>query len=421
MIDKSETSSRPQSRDRVCMIAYTSYLTDGRVRLEAESLVQWGYEVYFLVLKTGSKPRSFVTCGVNIIELNVRKYRGRSKIRYLISYLQFLLLAFVTCTRMFLGSRVGVIHVHNMPDVLVFAALVPRLFGCKVVLDIHDSVPETYAGKFERTLGVLFKVLSLEERLCCLFAHKVICVNHVQRETLIARGIPAEKLCTVITMPVFTMHPQLQSMRDGDRSFRVVNHGTVSRRLGIDLLIRAAAKLAHEIPDFQLHIIGGGEDWEYVAQLAESLGISDYTHLRRDVPWDTLPQELSVMDVGVVANRANIATQLMLPLKLIDYVTLGIPAVVPRLRAIEYYFTPDMVSYFEPESVDSMVRAVLALYQSRELRKRQSTNARRFVEQYNWRKKRDLRDLYATLCAEACVDPIAKRTSTDEAREGNQF
>jgi glycosyltransferase involved in cell wall biosynthesis len=300
-----------------------------------------------------------------------------------------------------------------MPDVLVFAALVPRLLGCKVVLDIHDSVPETYAGKFETAPGPLFRLLGLEERLCCLFAHKIICVNHVQREAVIGRGVPAEKVCTVITMPTFTSRPPLKTAHDGSQSFRVVNHGTVSKRLGTDILIQAAAKLGHEIPGFELHIIGGGDDWDEIVRLTESLGLSSHTSFRKGVPFDALPQELSIMDVGVVANRANIATQLMLPAKLIDYVSLGVPAVVPKLRAIEYYFMPDMVSYFEPENVDSMVRAVLRLYESREGRQRQSVNARRFIERYNWSKNSDLRDLYSALFAGASDGRLAPPGEAD--------
>ena len=204
------------------MIAYTSYLTDGRVRLEAESLVKWGYEVHFLTLKSGRRPQSFLMCGVRVIELNVRKYRGKSKLFYLLSYLHFLARACVVGTWVFFRSRIKVIHVHNMPDVLVLAGFLPKLFGCKIILDIHDSVPETYAGKFGARSGRLFKLLSVEEHLCCLLADKIICVNHVQRETLVARGLPIDKLHTVITMPTFPDGPAPKLKRDSGTTFRVV-------------------------------------------------------------------------------------------------------------------------------------------------------------------------------------------------------
>ena len=382
------------------MIAYTIYPTDGRVRLEAETLVKRGYDVVFLVLKGDRRPRTYQLCGVTVIELNVAKYRGKSKLRYLFSYLHFLLLATAACTLQFLRSHIRVVHVHNMPDLLVFAALVPRIFGCRVVLDIHDSVPETYAGKFTKPSGALFRLLAFEERICCAFAHRIICVNHPQKETVVGRGVPAGKVHTVITMPVFARPANRDIPPKEERPFRLVNHGTVSQRLGIDLLVQAAAVLAGRIPEFELHIIGGGDDLQQVVDLAEKLGISKRVHFHKGVPWDTLPEKLRGMDVGIIANRISIATELMLPSKLIDYVSLDIPVVVPRLRAIEYYFTPEMVTFFEPEKVDSMIDAVLQLYGNPERRRSQATAARSFTETYAWEKRQDLHDLYRGLLQE---------------------
>jgi len=46
------------------------------------------------------------------------------------------------------STRYQLIHVHSVPDFLVFAAIVPKLLGTPVVLDIHDVLPEFYASKF---------------------------------------------------------------------------------------------------------------------------------------------------------------------------------------------------------------------------------------------------------------------------------
>jgi glycosyltransferase involved in cell wall biosynthesis len=381
------------------MVAYTSYETDGRVRMEAEALVKWGYDVSFLVLKRGRQPQRYILGGVDIVELDVQKYRGKNKLRYLLSYLHFIVLAFLRCTALFCRCGMDVVHVHNMPDVLVFAALIPRLFGCKVVLDIHDTIPETYAAKFTGRSKALFKILSLEESLSGTFAHRIIAVNHVQRDAIIARGFDYRKVSTVITMPAFAGRRQHSIDDHRPPAFRVVNHGTVSKRLGIDLLVRAATHMAERIPGFELHIIGGGDDLVEVMRLSDTLGISECIHYHPAVQWDKLPEQLCNMDVGIVANRANICTHLMLPSKLIDYVSLNIPVVVPKLRAIEYYFTPDMASYFEPENIQSMAAAVIYLYKSTECRRQQAINARRFLDTYNWTTNSDLRDLYAELFA----------------------
>ncbi len=399
MNNDSHSSQQSASRKRVCMIAYTRYQYDGRVRLEAESLVNWGYEVVFLVPRIGEKPTTFTLQGVTVRELNVAEYGGKNKLQYLASYLTFLVLAFVACTSLYFKSGLDIVHVHNMPNVLVFAALIPRLFGCKLILDVHDTIPETYVAKYGKTSPLILGLCRLEERICCAFAHRVIAVNHPQREALIQRGIPEEKIATVLTMPRFLPcdHPANGHKQNG--SFRMVNHGTIAPRLGNDLLVRATEKLVREIPGFELHIIGGGDALESVVRLSESMGLTEHVHFHAPVPWNKLPETLAKMDVGIVANRSNIATELMLPLKLIDYVVLNIPAIAPRLRTIEYYFSPDLVTFFEPENVDSIVAATVALYRDKERRERQPQIARSFLEKYAWdNSKNGLKGLYSDLC-----------------------
>jgi glycosyltransferase involved in cell wall biosynthesis len=158
--------------------------------------------------------------------------------------------------------------------------------------------------------------------------------------------------------------------------------------------------MANEIPGFELHIIGGGDDLEEMLQLSERLGLSEHVHFRQAVPWNMLPKELSNMDAGIIANRANSCTNLMLPSKLIDYVSLDIPAVVPTLKAIEYYFSKDMVSYFESGSIQSMASAVISLSKSKERRRRQAASAKSFLEKHSWSKTGDMRSLYAELFQE---------------------
>ncbi len=394
---KSHGNGQPALK-RVCMIAYTNYSIDGRVRLEAESLVNWGHEVILLVGKEGATPRTYSVRGVKVKELGVRIYGDKGQFHYLLSYLSFLALAFVACTRLFIQSRVDLVHVHNMPDVLIFAGLIPRLFGRKLILDVHDTVPETYVAKFGITSHLVFSLLRFEERICFGLAHKLICVNRVQRDLLIERGVRREKTAIVVTMQKFRSRTPATNHHNQPQAFRMVNHGTVTRRLGIDLIVQATAKLVHVIPGFELHLFGEGDDLDNVLSLIQTLGLSKHVHFHGVVPWETLPEELKTMDVGIVGNRANAATELMLPAKLIDYVVLGIPAIVPKLEAIQYYFSPDMASFFEPENVDSIVAATLKLYRDKACRDRQAQRAKAFLDKYSWDNQRSgLKDIYDNL------------------------
>ena len=62
----------------VCMVVYTHYPTDARVRREAETLAAHGFRVMCLTNRHGAEPRAYELGGVEVRELNVPKYRGKS-------------------------------------------------------------------------------------------------------------------------------------------------------------------------------------------------------------------------------------------------------------------------------------------------------------------------------------------------------
>jgi glycosyltransferase involved in cell wall biosynthesis len=181
-------------------------------------------------------------------------------------------------------------------------------------------------------------------------------------------------------------------------TMRLVYHGTMAHRLGVDLLIQAVARVKASVPGVQLHLWGHGDDLPAFRLLATDLGVQDVVHFNAGHPLHELPERLRVMDLGVVGNRRSAACDLMLPVKLLEYVSLGIPTVVPRLRTIEHYFTNDMVTYYEPEDVDSLADAIRRLNECAEIRRRQAVQAQDFLARYGWeRQGQELVAMYRTL------------------------
>lgn len=396
------TSSTPIQKS-VLMIAYTNYYYDARVRREAETLVQTEqFRVTFLTLRTGEHKKMFDLAGVRVIELNQRGYQGNSKVFYIFSYIEFLIRAFLKCTWLFFKGRIDIVHVHNMPDFLVFAALVPRMFGRKLILDIHDSVPETYLSKFTDRPSLLYKLLVFLEAACIAVAHKIICVNHVQKEILVDRGVPPAKITISINTPdplLFPINRAPAAIQTSNSFFRLVYHGTIAERLGIDLTVQALARLCSRIPNLEFHLWGPtGPRMEAIERLAKSLNVDDRVRTRPGVPLEQVASGLKIMNVGVISNRRDMATDLMLPVKMLEYIALSIPVVAPRLKCIQYYFDDSQVSFFDPGSVDSMAAAILALYQDPDRRRLQAQNALKFLERYGWENhKKDLIHLYENL------------------------
>ncbi len=242
-----------------------------------------------------------------------------------------------------------------------------------------------------------------EESISCRLANSIICVNHVQKEALTSRGIPDEKITVVLNAPDPRWFGSGSSpLRTGavTGSFRIVYFGTLTKRLGIDLAIRATAELSGDIPNIEFHVIGDGEHREEFKRLSASLGVKKNVCFYDKVyPVDELSQVLQGMHLVVVPNRRTAATELMLPVKMLEGVALGIPVVAPRLKAIQHYFPDEAVFYYESESVESLAQAIRQAYQSAELRMMKAAKAQEFLAEYGWERHRfELIDLYNRFC-----------------------
>jgi len=185
------------------------------------------------------------------------------------------------------------------------------------------------------------------------------------------------------------LHEKTNSRISGTDTFNIVYHGTLSKRLGVDLAIQAVARLINQIPSLKFYIIGIGDDMDEFIKLSSALGLSDKVIFsKRMIPLEDLTKALEGMDLGVISNRKNVATDLMLPVKMLEYVYLGIPVVTPRLKGIQYYFTDEMVTYFEPDDIDTLVSSILELYGNKDIMGGKRQAARTFLDTYGWDKHR---------------------------------
>src|SRR5215510_8959060 len=112
---------------KICMIAYTFYACDPRVRREAEALAERGDAVDFICLKEAERSMQRDYHGVRLYPISAGRYQGGSAVAYMAKYISFFLRSSLLVTRLHLRNRYDIIQVHTMPDFLVFAALIPKL------------------------------------------------------------------------------------------------------------------------------------------------------------------------------------------------------------------------------------------------------------------------------------------------------
>ncbi len=371
---------------RALVIAYTTYIHDGRVKRHAEALARRGDQVDAITLAAG---QTGLINGVNVIGLEIPRYRGSSRTSYVKSYINFFIAAARKAMELSRDRPYDLAIVCTMPDAAILSALALRRAGTKLVLDVHDTMPELYRDKFPGWLGAVgVPIMKLEERLSAWCADLVLAVHEPHRQRLAEYGIRADKLRVVLNSPDDRIFVPDGAVIKDPTTFTVVCHGTITHRMGLDLAVRAVNQLRDRIPQLRLLAIGAGDYLGEIRRLVAELNLQDRVIFKDMIPIEELPKVLQTADVGLVPNRESSATHLMLPVKLLEFAMMGIPAIAPRLKTVEYYFGNGAVRFFNPGDINGLADAIEQLYRSPELRKSYAENAREIVDRISWPNQR---------------------------------
>jgi glycosyltransferase involved in cell wall biosynthesis len=183
-------------------------------------------------------------------------------------------------------------------------------------------------------------------------------------------------------------HPLPESRQPRD-TFRLVYHGTVSQRHGLEIAVRAVAQAREKIENLEFLVLGEGDDLDRIERLVSELSLDGTVAVQRGfVPIEELAPVLSDVDVGVVPVYDDRFTRYMLPVKLLEYAALGIPVICSSTQTIRSYFDDTMVRFVRPGDVDDLAGAIVELGADPELRRRLALSARRFNEQHGWEAER---------------------------------
>ena len=228
----------------VLMIAYTNYRTDPRVIRAAESAVNGGFDVDFIALRREGEPLEEMIHGVRVLHVNQCRYRGRGLFQYMLAYLVFFVRCFFKSAILSLKRPYAVVHVNNMPDFLVFCTLIPKLMGSKILLDIHDPMPNTFASKFKSgDKGFFFKLLLWQEKLSAWYSDRVLTVHDPVKDLILVKhGLPPDSIQVIANFAddeIFTLNPDYRV----DGKLRLIFHGTILERYGLRTLVEALSKV----------------------------------------------------------------------------------------------------------------------------------------------------------------------------------
>ena len=375
---------------KVCMVAYTFYEQDNRVRRYAETLAKRGDHVDVVALRREGLSSKEVIDGVCVYRIQHRVLNEKGKFTYLGKLLLFFLRSFVFLTWKQLQGRYDLIHVHSVPDFEVFAALFPKLTGSKIILDIHDMVPEFYISKFNSSSkSASFKLLVAVERMSATFADHVIAANHIWLKRLCERSVRSAD-CTVILNFPDTDIFHLRGRNRNDHKFIMVYPGTLNYHQGVDLAIRAFKRIADKSTETEFHIYGDGDQVDFLKTLISDLNLQNRVFLKGDRSLQEIAVIMENSDLGIVPKRNDGFGNEAFSTKIFEFMSLDVPVIVSETAVDRYYFNDSIVKFFQSNDEKSLADAMLQLIRNPEVRQELVRNAREFIKDYTWEKNKGI-------------------------------
>jgi glycosyltransferase involved in cell wall biosynthesis len=344
------------ARPRACILRQSDDYT--AVRREAEALADTGFDVDVICMRSPGRPRRAVINGVTVISLPTNRRLGGSKTRYTLDYGRFFVLAAGLLAVRHLRRPYHVVQAHSMPDFLVFAAVVPKLLGSKVIAYMGEPTPELLETLFGPSW--LSRVLVFIEQRALRFADHSFTVTDQLKEQYVKRGAVPERMTVVLNGVDPGMMPAIGSppRAEGRSHFIAVCHGTIEDRYGQDTIIEAARLLRDEIGGLRLVITGRGSLVTQITKAIADYGLQDVVRFEGWVSRATLADILRSADVGIVAQKASPYSHLVHTNKMVDFWICGLPVIASRLRAISETYDDRVIEYFEPGNAADLAAAI---------------------------------------------------------------
>ncbi len=296
----------------------------------------------------------------------------------------FLMGAIVNLLRLTQRQQTELIHVHWVVPNGPIAALVAALRKIPFVVSLHGS------DMFIAQKNALFRWVArwVFQRACAV----TVCSKNLQKAA-VELGAPFEPELVIWGadpqrfVPMSKNPEWLQNLDLGKNDRIVITLGRLVPKKGFEVLLRAWAIICADMPDTHLVIGGEGPLLKPLTKIAADLGLTDQVRFAGRVPWDQVPDFLSIGTLYVLpsvqGNEGNVDG---LPTVLLEAMGCGLPVIASDIAGIPEAITQDQNGLLVPAGdVDALALTVRDLLMDAHKRKRLGLAARQSVEtNLNW-------------------------------------
>ena len=392
-----EMTSNPMrfAGKRLAMVTFSAYPFDPRPRRAIDALVKEGASIDLICIAGNNQPARETRDGVNVLRVPIKHLR-RGKLGYALRYAAFISCSSLVFALRTVARRYDLVYVHNMPDILVACALIPKLFGARVVLDLHDPMPELMTTIFHvEPESKSVRLLKRLERWSIAQADLVVTVNIACQRIFSSRSCRAEKIAVVMNSPDGRIFPYRETQKRDcagteKKPFVIMYHGSLVERNGLEIAIEALDRVLTTVPSAELHVFGPSTDFlERMMDKVREKNLENKVRYFGPRRLEDLVTEIDKCDVGVIPNHRNPFTDINTPTRIFEYLALGKPVIAPSTAGILDYFSRESLLFFEAGDPDDLAKQIECAFSHPSELQEIARRGQQVFREHTWERERE--------------------------------
>jgi glycosyltransferase involved in cell wall biosynthesis len=284
----------------------------------------------------------------------------------------------------------GVLHAHSKYVNAQVALALRARYGLPVVYEVRGFLEETWRSRGRDPLSDVYQMTRSIETECMRSADAVVTISEGMKAEISARGVPADHITVVpnsVDEAFLAEPPDATELRHrhgvGPDELLIGVVSTLNEYEGVDVLIDALAQLLREKVPARLIVVGDGPERKALANRVDQLGLNGQAIFTGRVPFSSIREYHSAIDVFCVPRLDTPVTRLVTPLKPLEAMATGRPVVASDLPPLREIVKPDRTgSLVAANDANALAQALAAFASDADLRTKLGIQARRWVAEH---------------------------------------
>ncbi len=364
----------------ICDVVKNSVWYDPRVKKQIYSYLENGCELTCIGVITkryNEEEVAKIPCKVILADIDEKYYS--EKRTFFTKIIRELKTNKEICKEI-IECKPDVIHTNDL-DALIPAYMASKKLKCKVIYDSHEIFLENIGIANNKLVKFVWSIF---EKWMIKRVDTVVCVSHAAADYL-QKKYKIDRPMVVTNCISEKNH--IKETYQKALPYQILNHGQFYEGRGYDIMVEAAP-LLKEYSDIQLVLRGFGSMEQQLRERAKELELKNVCFAPPVKVEELIPKAAETFVGLAITEQISLNFKLSVSNKIFEYAAAGLPVImsdIPEHRYLNEKYNFGII--LPSDTPEELAKAVLKLYNDKNLYNIYAQNARKLSKEINWEKE----------------------------------